>query len=96
MAMASFPLTKIFSVFWLSTFPPDSNGYIRADLSADRASSAGFMITPAGEEISLTIDLISDPNQFLGAGNGTEPTPLTSLTINFNLCHHELPVGIVE
>jgi hypothetical protein len=54
------------------------------------------MITPAGEEISLTIDLISDPNQFLGAGNGTEPTPLTSLTINFNLCHHELPVGIVE
>jgi hypothetical protein len=54
------------------------------------------VIIPAGVEISLAIDLIPDPNQFLRTGNGTEPTPLTALTINFNLGHHELPIGIVE
>jgi hypothetical protein len=71
------------------TIPPDLNGYIRTDLSADGTTCAGAIIIPDHIEIPLTVDLFSDPDLLLRARDGAETTTLTTLFINFNFRSHK-------
>jgi hypothetical protein len=87
MAMASFPFTNNFSGCCSPTLSPNSNGYIRADLSTDGATRACIIILTNDKEISLAINLLSNPNQLFGTGDRTEPASLASLSINFYLGH---------
>jgi len=45
------------------------------------------MAIPNHKEVSLSVDLLSNPDQVLGAGDRTDPTPFTSLFVNLNLGH---------
>jgi hypothetical protein len=88
MAMASFPFTNTFSIFFSTTLPPNSYRHIWTDLSTEGATRAGIIAIPDHKEVSLSVDLLSSPDQVLGARDRAEPTALTSLFINFNLGHH--------
>ena len=94
MAMASFPFTNNFSGCCSPTLSPNSNGYIRADLSTDGATRACIIILTNDKEISLAINLLSNPNQLFGTGDRTEPASLASLSINFYLGHDSLPTAL--
>lgn len=85
--MASFPLANIFSGSWFSTISPYPNGDVRTDLPADSTPRAGSIPIPNDVKIPLTINFLPDLNQSLGTGNRAEPTPLASLSVNFNLGH---------
>jgi hypothetical protein len=87
MAMASFPFTNNFSGCCSPTLSPNSNGYIRADFSTHGAACACIIILTNDKEISLAINLLSNPNQLFGTGDRTEPASLASLSINFYLGH---------
>jgi hypothetical protein len=88
MAMASFPFTNNLSVFCSPTLPPNSYRHIRTDLSTEGATRAGLIAIPDHKEVSLSVDLLSNPDQVLGARDRAEPTTLTSLFINLNFGHH--------
>ena len=88
--MASFPLDNIFSVSVIvlsSTSLPYHDGYVRADLPAERAPSAGLFSFPGCIKISLAVNLFSDFEKLLRTGDRAEPTPLASLPVNFDLGH---------
>jgi len=86
-AMASFPLTNIFSVSVRVTLPPHTNCNIRANLTTEGTPRASLVIIPNHKEVSLTVNLLSNPNQFFGARDRTKSTTLTAFAINFNLRH---------
>jgi hypothetical protein len=86
--MASFPFTNNFSIFCSPTLPPNSYRHIRTDLSTESATRAGLIAIPDHKEVSLSVDLLSNPDQVLGTRDRAEPTTLTSLFINLNLGHH--------
>jgi hypothetical protein len=88
MAMASFPFTNNFSIFCSPTLPPNPYRHIRTDLSTEGATRAGLIAIPDHKEVSLSVDLLSNPDQVLGTRDRAEPTTLTSLFINLNLGHH--------
>jgi len=67
---------------------PYLDGYIRADLSADRTARAGAVVVPDDIEVSLTVDLLSDPDLFLWARDSAECAPLTTFFVNFDFRHH--------
>ena len=67
------------------------NGYIRAHFPAHGAACACVIIITNYKEISLAINLLSNPNQLFGTGDRTEPASLTTLSIDFYLGHGSLP-----
>jgi hypothetical protein len=81
-----------------TSLPPDSNRDIRTDFSTDCAAGTSPVVFPDDEEISLPIDLLSYPNQFLRARNRAEPATFATLSINFDLRHHPTNwnTGIME
>jgi hypothetical protein len=90
MAIASFPFASIFSE--PSMLPPHPYGHVRADLSTDGAPGAfAVTITPTGEEISLSVNLFSNPNQLLRTGDRAKTATLTAFSINLNLRHSPHP-----
>lgn len=75
---------------------PYLDGNIRTDLCADRTARAGAVIVPDHKKISLAIDLLSDPDRFLRAGDGAEGTPFASFFINLDFGSHTIPAGTLE
>jgi hypothetical protein len=77
-----------------TSLPPDSNRDIRTDFSTDCATGTSPVVFPDDEEISLPIDLLSYPNQFLRARNRAEPATFAALSINFDLRHGSHPAAL--
>ena len=76
------------------TLPPDSNCDIRTDFSTDCATGTSPVVFPNNKEVSLPVDLFSQPDQFLRARDRAEPATLTTLPINFDFGHHPSQNGM--